>query len=321
MRKILAIDGGGIKGVFPAAFLAAIEESLGESVASYFDLIVGTSTGGIIAIGLGLGLPAADILRLYEDMGPRVFAQPGPFMRRLRSAQFNQQPLREALHERLGDRVLGESQNRLVIPSFNAERGVVHLYKTAHHPRFELDYKKKAVEVALATAAAPTYFPIHVSSDGIPLVDGGVFANNPVGLAVVEAIGVLEWPKDDVVALSLGCTTPPFDPRARIRGLKVKGDGFVYWGAKGLDVFMAAQSSASIGTAQVLIGHDRVFRISPPVPSGRFSLASTKDTPALKGLGNAFARERLPKLRERFFNEKSDPFHPCRSMTNERIHV
>jgi len=319
MRKILAIDGGGIKGVFPAAFLSTVEESLGEGVASYFDLIVGTSTGGIIAIGLGLGLSAADILRLYEAMGPHVFAQPGPFMRRLRSAQFSQQPLREALHERLGNRVLGESRSRLVIPSFNAERGEVHLYKTAHHPRFERDYKEKAVEVALATAAAPTYFPIHVSPDGIPLIDGGVFANNPVGLAVVEAIGVLGWSKDDLVALSLGCTTPPFDPRARIRWLKVRGDGFAYWGAKGLDVFMAAQSSASIGTAQVLI--DQVLRISPTVPSGRFSLASTKDTPALKGLGSVLAREHLPKMRELFFNEKSESFHPCRSVTGERPYV
>jgi patatin-like phospholipase/acyl hydrolase len=77
MRRILAIDGGGIKGVFPAAFLAAIEESVGlESVAEYFDLIVGTSTGGIIALGLGLGVSARRILAFYEEHGPARAAEP-----------------------------------------------------------------------------------------------------------------------------------------------------------------------------------------------------------------------------------------------------
>lgn len=74
-RKILAIDGGGIKGAFPAAFLAAIEDATGRRIADHFDLIAGTSTGGIIALGLGLGLSARDILRFYEEHGRQVFGQ------------------------------------------------------------------------------------------------------------------------------------------------------------------------------------------------------------------------------------------------------
>ena len=73
MRRILSIDGGGIKGVFPAAFLATLEDSFGGSVGRFFDLIVGTSTGGIIAIGLGLGLSAKEILWFYEEHGPTIF--------------------------------------------------------------------------------------------------------------------------------------------------------------------------------------------------------------------------------------------------------
>ena len=69
-KRILAIDGGGIKGVFPASFLATVEDSIGNNVARYFDLIVGTSTGGIIALGLGLGLSAKEILAFYEESGP-----------------------------------------------------------------------------------------------------------------------------------------------------------------------------------------------------------------------------------------------------------
>src|SRR5580692_8285118 len=73
--RILSLDGGGIRGVFPAAFLAKLEEHLQHPVGSYFDLIAGTSTGGIIAIGLGLGLTANEILRLYEDRGAAIFDQ------------------------------------------------------------------------------------------------------------------------------------------------------------------------------------------------------------------------------------------------------
>src|ERR1700693_1007891 len=73
--RILSLDGGGIRGVFPAAFLARLEEHLEHPMGRYFDLIAGTSTGGIIAIGLGLGLSAKDILRLYEDKGPAIFDQ------------------------------------------------------------------------------------------------------------------------------------------------------------------------------------------------------------------------------------------------------
>ena len=74
VRRILCIDGGGILGTFPAAFLAAIESELDRPISDYFDLIAGTSTGGILGIGLGMGLKASDILDLYENRGPEIFA-------------------------------------------------------------------------------------------------------------------------------------------------------------------------------------------------------------------------------------------------------
>ena len=111
--KILSLDGGGIRGVFPAAFLAKLEEHLEQPIGSYFDLIAGTSTGGIIAIGLGLGLSAKDILKLYEEQGPAIFDQQhgtvGNFVRqRLRGAlhwfgsKYSSQPLHDALAGILG---------------------------------------------------------------------------------------------------------------------------------------------------------------------------------------------------------------------------
>lgn len=307
MKRILSLDGGGIKGVFPASFLASVEDAVGHSIVDYFDLIVGTSTGGIIALGLGLGFSAAEILRFYEDLGPTVFA--GKSTRRfgrLWQARYDQRPLREALAAKFDDRRLGDSATRLVIPSLNLETGEVYIYKTAHHPRFEHDFKVPAVEVALATAAAPTYFPVQQSAAGIPLLDGGMWANNPVGMAVVEAIGPLTWPKESLRVLSLGCTTEPMKSDVRRRS----SPGLTYWLPRIVDLFMVAQSSASLGTAAVLLGHENVVRISPVVPPGRFRLDGVSEIPALKGLGVAEARKALPTLRSTFFHKPAEAFSP-----------
>jgi patatin-like phospholipase/acyl hydrolase len=305
--NILALDGGGIKGVFPASFLATVEDSLGESIANYFDLIVGTSTGGIIALGLGLGWSAQEILTFYEELGPKVF-RAGRFsrLRQLRFAKYGQEALREALESKFGDKRLGDSAKRLVVPSLNLETGEVHIFKTSHHPRFERDYKERVVDVALATSAAPTYFPTHQGSAGTPLIDGGIWANNPTGLAIVEAIGVLNWQRETLKVLSLGCTTEAFSAaRGRRRNV-----GLAYWVTKVADVFMAAQSFSSLGTAYVLVGHENVYRISPNVPKGNFGLDVVKEIPSLKGLGATEARKALPQLREKFFQMRAEPFEP-----------
>jgi patatin-like phospholipase/acyl hydrolase len=237
MKKILCIDGGGIKGAFAASFLKTIEETNNKSIVDYFDLIVGTSTGGIIALGLGLGLPASEMLSFYEYHGKRIFRRSLPLVAAIRHfliAKYSDRELKDSLQEVFGERRLGESKCRLVIPSANLDTGEVHVYKTSHHPRFERDYKELAVEVALATSAAPTYFPEHLTRAGTPLIDGGIWANNPLTVAAVEALGVLKWPADDIRVLSIGCTTTPFD-RGRLSRHLV---GRLGWATKIADLFM-----------------------------------------------------------------------------------
>ena len=307
MKKILSIDGGGIKGVFPASFLASIEEATGKKISDYFDLIVGTSTGGIIVLGFGMGYSAKQMLQFYEELGPNVFGGNG-FMKLLRSigfAKYDNEGLRAALADKFGERTLGESKNRLVIPSVNLETGEVHVYKTSHHDRFRRDFKEKVVDIAMATSAAPSYFPTYHSTAGVPLIDGGVWANNPMGMAVVEAIGVLEWPKEEIKVLSLGCTTEPLD----IGIARSTPMGRAYWACKAVKVFMAAQSSASFGTAQLLAGHTNIHRISPSVANGKFALDTVAEITNLKGLGDSEARKALPII-DFFFQEKVSPFEP-----------
>lgn len=311
MRRILTIDGGGIKGVFPAAFLATLEDCIGAPVADYFDLIAGTSTGGIIALGLGLGLSSRDMLDLYKAYGARIF----PRQRWLRvlgliRAKYSYMPLREALVAAFGERRLGESHNRLLIPSLNLAAERVHIYKTSHHPKLVHDYKMPMVEVALATVAAPTYFPIHLSPDGLPYLDGSLWARNPLALAVVEALGVLDWPRDEIEVLSLGCTSAHLN----VSWKKRISLGASYWGAHIADVFMKAQSSSAIAMSHSLVGSSHVFRISPDTSELHFTVDGVEHIPELEALGRAEATANLDQLMPVFFAEKAEPFQPCHSL-------
>lgn len=328
VKRILSIDGGGIKGVLPAAFLATIEEATGKSVVDHFDLISGTSTGGIIAIGLGLGMSATEVLSFYEEEGPAIFSQTdvadvslvgrlrrfcsgkARSVRRVAVSKYDPSALKAALERAFGNRKLGDSKTRLLVPAFDRQRRDIHVFKTSHHERFRLDWKERAVDVALATAAAPTYLPGHRLENGISLIDGGVWANNPLGLAAVEAVGVLGWPGSSVYALSLGCTDAPITIP--------EGAGLAGLALKMADVFFIGQSSGALGTAKLLLGdHDdrqRLYRVQHVARPGEFSLDAVTQIPALKGLGAALARQWLPEIDKAFFAKgKRTSFCPIHS--------
>jgi hypothetical protein len=231
MFRILSIDGGVIKGAFPAAFLCALQDGLSHHIADHFDLIAGTSTGGIIALGLGLGLSPAEILRFYTDSGTTIFPASQKWSTRLKhylTAKYSPDPLESALKSAFGDLLLGQSRQRLVIPSFSALTGKIYVYKTPHDPRFESDWRKSAVEVAMATSAAPSYFPPYIARNYIAHLDGGMWANNPTGNAVVEAIGILGVNPTDIRVLSLGCT-------CTAQSFVLRNAGLLAWRKKALD--------------------------------------------------------------------------------------
>jgi patatin-like phospholipase/acyl hydrolase len=282
MFRILSIDGGGIKGVFPAAFLAELEKSLPKPIHRYFDLIAGTSTGGIIALGLGLGLTAAEITTFYVEHGRKIFpsqplSAPRRFIGKLFSSKYSAEPLRRALLTVFNNATLGDSKVRLLIPSFNANTGEIHIYKTRHHKRFLTDYKESMVDVALATTAAPTFLPAHRGSGGAIYIDGGLWANNPVGNAVVEAVSWLDKPARDLQVLSIGCTQFPAS-FSRLRGGKD-------WILQAIEVALRGQSSGSLGTAYSIAGHDSVTRINPMAPEHEFELDKASAIPRVGCLG------------------------------------
>jgi patatin-like phospholipase/acyl hydrolase len=315
--RILSLDGGGIRGVFPAAFLARLEEHLEYPIGRYFDLIAGTSTGGIIAIGLGLGLSAKDILQLYEDRGPAIFDQQHGMIRNwLRQrwrgsrhwfgSKYEATELHSALRDILGERRLGESKTRLLIPAWHPMLEKVYIYKTAHHSRLESDYRQPAIDAAMATAAAPTFLPAHSTIDQVELVDGGVWANNPIGAAVVEAIGVLNWPAAQLKILSIGTIN---DVKAPPRWT-----GKLPMAAHVTRLFMAGQSHSALGTAKILTGdghdHRAIWRIDQTAPAGRYTLDNAGRIAEMKSRAIVEAREQLPELRRHFFSIPAQPFKP-----------
>ena len=306
MFKILSIDGGGIKGAFPASLLAQVEAQIGGSIADYFDLIVGTSTGGIIALGLGLGVPASSIAAIYAKKGKNIFPASMSFRKRswrFFRRKYSSDPLRLVLEKTFGEATLGESRRMLVIPSQNAQDGRIHIFKTPHLERFETDWQCKAVDVAMATSAAPTYFSPYLLREDITLLDGGLWANNPTGLAVVEAIGYLKKSPDEIRVLSLGCTCEP-------QNFMLENAGMFGWRTKAIEAAFAGQSFAALGTAYVLTSHEQVLRINPNVEPGRFKLDNPKRTKDLVELGKAEAREYMPRIRSMFLSEKAPPFTP-----------
>ncbi|MGY3532243.1 CBASS cGAMP-activated phospholipase [Bradyrhizobium sp. USDA 4452] len=319
--KILSLDGGGIRGVFPAAFLARLEDHLEEPIGSYFDLIAGTSTGGIIALGLGLGLSAGDILKLYEEKGPAIFDQQHGMIRnfvrqRLRGAlhlfgsKYSSQPLQDALVGILGERRLGESRTRLVIPAWHPMLERVYIYKTAHHPRLETDFRIRALDAAMATAAAPTFLKPHMTGDAIELFDGGVWANNPIGVATIEAVGMLNWPADRLKILSLGTIN---DVKA---GPRWKGK--LPMAPSIARLFMSGQSHSALGMAKIVTGdghdHRAIWRIDQTAPPGRYTMDDAGRIAEMKNRGFTEAREQLPELRRHFFDSVAEPFVPFHSI-------
>ena len=330
IRRILSIDGGGIKGTMPAAFLAGLEEDLGEPIGRYFDLIAGTSTGGIIALGLGMGRTAKELLELYEHRGPVIFGQNdiddkpqgkmGRFWRNLTAngrrvvgPKHDSATLARELEAVLNDNLIGQSQTRLVIPAWDADLRSPYIFKTAHHARLQTDYRKTALDAALATAAAPTYFKRHRTVDDIGLTDGGTWANNPTAIAVVEAITLLGWHPSDLRILSLGCLDEVY--------MLPESPGIAGLGFKALNLYTDGQSHGALGMAKLLTGHsydgDRIYRYSPFVPSGFFTLDDTMKIGRLKGIGMSEARKAKPHLTPIFFTEPANAFVPVHQLKED----
>lgn len=196
--KILCIDGGGIKGLYSAKLLACLETEFNTLLSEQFDLICGTSTGGIIALGAASGIPMDEIVNFYKNKGPKIFYEKRkriPLYKtfiKLRQAtwgcKYSSKRLKKSLSEVFGVKKIKESRTLLCIPALNLGTGQPRVFKKDYSSggrSFSSDDEKSFVDIALATSAAPTYFPAHRINDEV-FIDGGVWANDPVLTGLLE---------------------------------------------------------------------------------------------------------------------------------------
>lgn len=300
--QVLAIDGGGLKGIFAAAALAALEEDFDSRVVDQFDIIAGTSTGGLIALGLGAGMTAAEVLSFYLEHERLIFPTgPMRWRKRLRRP-YSAEPLRVALEERFGDRPFGESVVRLVIPSFDLANDDVYVFRTPHHERLRRDWKERVVDVALATSAAPTFLPAHRLREH-RLVDGGVWANNPSMAGVVEAIETCGAPRTSVRLLNIGTTA-----EVKERPRRLDQAGLLRWAPHITDVVLRGQSLASYNHSMLLLGKERTHRLNVAVPEGIHSLDGVQADDLL-AKAQRQSRHMGPEIAQ-FFQHQPAPYTP-----------
>lgn len=188
--QLLSLSGGGFRGLYTAQILAHLERHTGQPIGRNFDLIAGTSVGGILALAVALEIPMEKIVNLFVQHGGEIFRKRpwwhASFGGLIRST-YTADSLKKLLSQPdiFGDLLIADLKHRVLIPSINYTRGAQVVFKTSHHPNFAIDLHHKLVDVALATSAAPTFFPRH-SFNSNQYVDGGLFANNPALLALHE---------------------------------------------------------------------------------------------------------------------------------------
>ena len=307
--RILSVEGGGILGAFAAGALAEIEKRSGECILDHFDLISGTSTGGIIAIGLAMGLSASQICQFYVEHGREIFPDIGFFSRRMATLRHLTRPkyvtnhLESLLNDILVDAggqplLFGNAKTRLLVPAYDGLSGRIYLFKTAHHSRFVRDISIPAAQVAMATAAAPTYFQAaRIEEHEASYLDGGVWANCPALAAVVEATSFLHQSLDSIEILNVGTTTEPFN------AIKKARSGIFGWNRNLITLFMMSQAEASRAMAG-LLAKGQLTDINYISRNGEFSLDDSSRIRDLVGLGRSEAAKRkiMDSVMQRFLN-------------------
>jgi patatin-like phospholipase/acyl hydrolase len=307
--RILALDGGGIKGIFSASILATLEAQLpqGGHLNRYFDLIAGTSTGGILAMGLGAEIPTRNLLELYLTKGAKLFPPGNATTRLIRSIRryfqvsFDATVLEGLLQETFAELKIRDSKSRLCIPASEGRHGEIFVVKTPHHPDYHLDGDMPMVKVGLATGAAPTFLKA-VDEWGYRFVDGGIWANCPILVAVVEAMTAFDVTREQIQVLSIGCGGEPF-----VVTNSMATGGILRW-RKVIDAAMNLQTQSALSQARLLLGPDNVIRLEPRVTPAIDLDDWARSSRELPGEAESVLAGALVKVRTRFLQS---PAHPA----------
>lgn len=261
--KILSIDGGGIRGVFPAHVLKCISERLKISIVDNINLITGTSTGSIIAAAIACRIDPQKIISLYRDKGKMIFTPRTSFLPRLLRSGFHSVYKNDTLYKELTevfqDIKLGDITTPLIIPATDIGNGLVHVFKSSYSPEFTRDKEKFVRDAVMASCSAPTYFdPTKVNE--YLLADGGIWANNPSLVAFIDVQKRLGIAKSDIQILSIGT-----GQTNKAYGSKVnrKWGLLLGWQHRELvNFFMSLQAQATHNYLQLSLEPEQLLRVN-----------------------------------------------------------
>ncbi|MDX2100449.1 MAG: patatin-like phospholipase family protein [Leptolyngbyaceae cyanobacterium bins.59] len=275
--RVLSLDGGGVRGLLAAIWLARLEQKLGAPVREYFDLVAGTSTGGIIACAVSLGIPAERMVQMYRDEADEVFPAPSSRLwnrlsrtlsEGLSAPRYSDRGLETVLKRIFGDARFGQLQVKpTLLTSYDTLNRTAIVFKNTKQAHAELP----VWEVCKSSASAPSYFPAHVmrlEGQDIPLVDGGVVANNPTACAIAEGIRINEsLPMTERVGLDqfivasfgTGQTNRPISAR------EAREWGALEWALPIVDVLFDGSADSVDYIARQLIAEGNYFRFQTPL--------------------------------------------------------
>ncbi|HUU44939.1 MAG TPA: CBASS cGAMP-activated phospholipase [Acidobacteriota bacterium] len=308
--RILALSGGGVRGLFQAKYLEKLEEHLGAPIHRHFDLIAGTSTGAINALVIASGSSPKVLVNLYRHHAPIIFSP--RFLTGIREGpRYDNAKLREPLNEILGAMTLGDIETRILITATSVESFSSKVFSTLPGCGV-VDSKLAAVDVALASAAAPTYFdPVSPTGDARSFVDGGLWANSPATVAVIYAHLFAQVPYDQMRLLTIGTGDFPEgslrDHLIKLRPVSINAVQTIF------EMMFASQVSFADECAVKLLGPNNVIRIScdlgAPIPLDDVNRALSElpphadeqaDTtaPAVKALLKSPVAEEVPQFQQ-----------------------
>jgi patatin-like phospholipase/acyl hydrolase len=327
--KILSIDGGGIKGLYSAAILKEFEDKFKCQISDYFDMICGTSTGGLIALALALKIPAKEICDFYELEGPKIFPNSTSinffgkkisrrFMQQLvKGGKYSDKPLKNALTNIFKESKIGDSNNLLCIPSYTITEARPFIFKY-DHTILDRDNGALMVDVALATSAAPTYFPMAEIPfyNNKQFIDGGVWANNPTLVGLLEALTYFVGKEKEYDKLKILSISSLSITGGQPTGLK-RERSFLNWGNDLFETSFTGQSLFSdffMSKIKTISDIDIDYERIPSVTVARdqesliqLDVATRKALDLIKGKGKdqADIYKKLPEIIAFFKEEKT----------------
>ncbi|MCU4539262.1 cGAMP-activated phospholipase CapV [Acinetobacter bereziniae] len=337
--KILSLNGGGVRGLFTISFLAEIERIIelqsgteNVKIGDYFDLITGTSIGGILALGLASGRSARELELVFQKNASKIFPTFRYLIKKFLlpfSPIYKSAPLRETITSMIDEnQVFNDLNRRVMIPTVNLSSGNPFFFKTPHDPFFTRDGVIKLIDAALATSAAPTYFSPHYCADKEAyFADGGLVANNPSFIGLKEVLHNMksDFPNtkiEDIKILNVGTLNEHYCLRPKLLGKKCHKGYLGLWGTGERLVLSTMTANQNLHRFMLIrefrpYGLDKINLIEidgtiPNEASKDITLdnASSDSLKHLTGTGKQIATEKFAQeenLRE-FFKDKVKPF-------------